>query len=224
MIPADALRWRTPPPVSTPRYLVVEGPIGVGKTTLVRALAERLNARTVLEVFEENPFLERFYEDRERFAFPTETFFLMSRFHQQELFAQEDLLRRYAVSDYLFQKCRLFASFTLSPTEFQLFGQLYDVLSRHVPAPDLVLHLHAPIPTLLERIAQRGRSYERHIDESYLRELDQRYHNLLRDNGDTPVLAIDTCHIDFRQEDTVDHLLRLIGLDGACPDAGADRP
>ena len=100
----------------TPRYIVVEGVIGVGKTTLVSALAERLNARTVYEVFEENPFLEQFYTDRARYAFPTEMFFLLSRFNQQEVFAQEDLLQQYAVSDYLFEKCRLFSSIRGSTT------------------------------------------------------------------------------------------------------------
>lgn len=194
----------------TPKYIVVEGVIGVGKTTLVRALSERLNARTVFEVFEENPFLEKFYVDRDRYAFPTEMFFLLSRFNQQEVFAQEDLLQQFSVSDYLFEKCRLFSSITLSDAEMTLFDRMYEILRRQVPVPDLVVHLHAPVETLLERIAARGRDYERGMDPEYLRELDRRYGELFARYDASPVLSIDTRDVDFRDDAMVDRLLDQI--------------
>lgn len=128
-----------------PRFMVAEGVIGVGKTTLIQALSSRLGARTVFEVFEENPFLRDFYQDQARYALSTEMFFLLSRFNQQELFAQEDLLQRHSVSDYLFEKCRLFAGLTLSSDEFALFSRVYEILARQVPKPDLVLYLTAPV-------------------------------------------------------------------------------
>lgn len=196
------------------RYLVVEGVIGVGKTTLVRALAERLDARTVYEVFEENPFLEGFYRDRARFAFPTEMFFLLSRFNQQEVFAQEDLLQRFSVSDYLFEKCRLFAELTLNEAEAALFRRMYEILERQVPDPDLVVHLHAPVPVLLERIRARGRDYEQDIDPEYLANLDARYRALFARYDRAPVLSIDTSDVDFREPAVVDELVARI-LSGA---------
>ncbi len=192
------------------RYIIVEGPIGVGKTTLVQALATRLQARTVYEVFEENPFLADFYGDPDRFAFSTEMFFLLSRFNQQETFAQEDLFQRYAVSDYLFEKCRIFAELTLGDAEFGLFSRMYDILSRQIPVPDLVIHLHAPIDVLLGRIGSRGRSYEAEMDPEYLRSLDQRYHALFSHYTDAPVISIDTTHVDFRTGEALDALIRAI--------------
>ncbi len=192
------------------RYIVVEGVIGVGKTTLVRALAERLDARTVYEVFEENPFLEGFYRDRARYAFPTEMFFLLSRFNQQETFAQEDLLQRFSVSDYLFEKCRLFAELTLNEAEASLFRRTYEILERQIPDPDLVVHLHAPIPTLLERIAERGRDYEKDIDPDYLSDLDARYRSLFARYDRAPVMSVDTSELDFREDTAVDQLVQRI--------------
>jgi deoxyguanosine kinase len=189
----------------------VEGVIGVGKTTLVEALSARLNARTVLEVFEENPFLEGFYADRPRYAFPTEMFFLLSRFKQQEVFAQEDLLQSHAVSDYLFAKCQLFAGVTLSPAEYALFDNVYEVLYRHIPKPDLVVHLHAPLDVLVQRIRARDRAYERDISTEYLDELARRYASLFARYDDAPVLHVDTTEIDFRDPDAVTWLLEHIG-------------
>src|SRR5690606_12825102 len=123
-----------------PRYIIIEGPVGVGKTTLVNRLAERFHARTVLEIFEENPFLANFYKDRSRYAFQTEMFFLLSRYRQQEEFAQADLFSRLSISDYLFVKCRLFASLTLSDHELTLYDRMYSILSAQIPVPDVVIH------------------------------------------------------------------------------------
>ena len=190
-----------------PRFMVAEGVIGVGKTTLIEALSSRLGARTVFEVFEENPFLRDFYQDQARYALSTEMFFLLSRFNQQELFAQEDLLQRHSVSDYLFEKCRLFAGLTLSSDEFALFSRVYEILARQVPKPDLVLYLTAPVEVLMERIAARGRDYERSITADYLAELDLRYRSYFASYADAPVLIVDTTRIDFRDAAQLEQLM-----------------
>jgi deoxyadenosine/deoxycytidine kinase len=187
--------------------MVAEGVIGVGKTTLIEALSSRLGARTVFEVFEENPFLRDFYQDQARYALSTEMFFLLSRFNQQELFAQEDLLQRHSVSDYLFEKCRLFAGLTLSSDEFALFSRVYEILARQVPKPDLVLYLTAPVDVLMERIAARGRDYERSITADYLAELDLRYRSYFASYTDAPVLIVDTTRIDFRDTAQLEQLM-----------------
>lgn len=214
-----------PEMLQLPRYIIAEGVIGVGKTTLVQSLAARLEARTVYEVFEENPFLRDFYQDQARYAFSTEMFFLLSRFNQQELFAQEDLLQRHSVSDYLFEKCRLFAGLTLSSDEFALFSRVYEILARQVPRPDLVVYLTAPVEVLLERIAARGRAYERSITAEYLSELDLRYRSYFAGYTEAPVLIVDTTRIDFRDPSQLDRLILRIAtgqggeLDGASLDA-----
>ncbi len=187
---------------NTPRYIVVDGPIGVGKTTVVTRLAEKFRARTVLEIFEENPFLANFYSDRDRYAFQTEMFFLLSRYRQQEDFAQEDLFGRLAVSDYLFIKCRLFASLTLSDHELSLYDRMYTILTTQVPKPDVVIHLTAPLDVLLGRIQKRGRSYEQNMDPEYLDRLRSLYVQFFQHYEDTPLLEIDTSDVDFSQDPT----------------------
>ena len=139
-----------------PQHIVVEGPIGVGKTTLAVALADRLDGRLLLEQFEENPFLPLFYEDQERYALQTELSFLISRFHQQESFVQGELFQKHTVSDYLFTKCALFASLTLESHELRLFEEVYSVLVASLPQPDLVINLQAPLDVLMSRISSRG--------------------------------------------------------------------
>jgi len=188
-------------PRDTPRYIVIEGPIGVGKTTLVTKLAERYNARTVLEIFEENPFLADFYGDRDRYAFQTEMFFLLSRYRQQESFAQDDLFAQMSVSDYLFTKCRLFASLTLSDHELTLYDRMYSILSTQVPRPDVVIHLHAPLDVLLSRIQRRGRSYEQNMDPDYLERLRSLYMQFFQHYDQAPLLQIDTSDLDFTRDD-----------------------
>lgn len=191
-----------------PRYVVVEGAIGVGKTTLVGKLSDRLDARTVYEVFEENPFLADFYKDADRYAFQTEMFFLLSRYRQQEQFAQEDLFSRFSVSDYLFVKCRLFGGMTLREHEFTLFDRVYSILGQSVPKPDLVVYLHAPLDVLLSRIARRGRSYEQDMDPEYLSKLLALYTDYFAGYSDTPLLTVDTTHVDFTKDDAaIDRLM-----------------
>jgi len=193
-----------------PRYIAIEGPIGVGKTTLVEAFSQRMNARVLLEQFEDNPFLPKFYRDKERFSFPTEVFFLLSRFRQQEHFLQADLFHQYTISDYLFSKCRLFASLTLDTHELTLFEQIYQVLERSIPKPDLVIHLYAPVEVLLARIAQRDRSYERDIEASYLEQLAQLYVQEFSKNKTPRTISIDTTRIDFRKSENISILMELI--------------
>jgi deoxyadenosine/deoxycytidine kinase len=194
-----------------PRYIVVEGPIGVGKTTLVERLAARFQARTVLEIFEENPFLANFYQDQQRYAFQTEMFFLLSRYRQQEEFSQTDLFSQLHVSDYLFVKCRLFASLTLSDHELALYDRMYTILTTQIPQPDLVLHLHAPLETLLGRISHRGRSYEQSMDPEYLDRLRSLYHNFFMHYEDTNLLEIDTSDVNFAKDDqAIDNLIAMI--------------
>lgn len=189
-------------PRDAPRYIVIEGPIGVGKTTLVTRLAEKFQARTVLEVFDENPFLADFYADRDRYAFQTEMFFLLSRYRQQEQFAQDDLFGRLSVSDYLFMKCRLFASLTLSDHELSLYDRMYSILSTQVPRPDVVIHLNAPHEVLMQRIRQRGRSYERNMDPDYMERLRTLYTQFFQHYDHSPLLEIDTSDIDFTKDDS----------------------
>lgn len=185
----------------SPRYIVIEGPMGVGKTTLVNRFANRFDSHTVLEIFDENPFLAKFYEDQERYAFQTEMFFLLSRYRQQEEFAQTDLFGRLSVSDYLFVKCRLFASLTLSDHELTLYDRMYSILSTQVPTPDVVVHLHAPLDILLSRIEQRGRSYEKDIDPDYISRLARLYHNFFSHYDESPLIEIDTSDVDFSKDD-----------------------
>src|SRR5437763_11267415 len=193
------------------RYVVVEGPVGVGKTTLTRALLKRFRGRRLYEIVEENPFLSSFYQDRQKYAFQTQLFFLLSRFkHQQDLF-QQDLFSTVTISDYLFAKDRIFASITLDPNELALYERIYEHLGPRVLKPDLVIYLQARIEVLLARIRKRGREFERRFDADYLAELSRTYNDFFHRYDDTPLLVINTSDIDFvESEEDFEELTRAI--------------
>ncbi|MEM1023998.1 MAG: deoxynucleoside kinase [Myxococcota bacterium] len=189
-----------------PRHVVVEGPIGVGKTTFAQALAERIGGRLVLEEVDENPFLPRFYQDPKAFGFQTQLFFLLSRFRQQESLLQEDLFQRNTVADYLFQKDRIFAHLNLGADELALYEKVYGLLDDRIPPPDLVVYLQARTEVLMERIKLRGRVWERPITEDYLDTLSRAYADFFWRYDRSPILTVNTSDIDFveREEDLED--------------------
>src|SRR5256885_799451 len=193
------------------RYIVVEGPIGVGKTTLTRALSKRFGARSVFEIVEENPFLANFYQDRNKFAFQTQLFSLLSRFKQQQELFQQDLFSQVTVSDYLFAKDRIFASITLDPNELARYERIYQMLGPRVMKPDLVIYLQARLDVLLARIKKRGREFERKFDSEYLSELSRTYNDFFHRYEETPLLIINTSDLDFvDNEEDFDELIRAM--------------
>lgn len=179
------------------RYIVVEGPIGVGKTSLSNILSERFRSRRVFEIVEENPFLAQFYGDRQKYAFQTQIFFLLSRFRQQQELFQPDLFHSITVSDYLFAKDRIFACLTLDSHELALYERVFEALAPRVARPDLVIFLKARLDVLLYRIKKRGREFERQFDAGYLEELVHAYNDFFAHYTETPLLVVDTSEIDF---------------------------
>ena len=193
------------------RYIVVEGPIGVGKSSLTNILAERMNARRVMEVVEENPFLASFYSDRAKYAFQTQMFFLLSRFKQQQELFQQDLFRTNTVSDYLFAKDKIFALLTLDPNELSLYDRVFDALGTRVMKPDLVIYLQARMDVLVHRIKRRGREFERKFDTGYLEDLCRSYNDFFFHYTETPLLVVNTSDIDFvNNADDLENLMSVV--------------
>jgi deoxyadenosine/deoxycytidine kinase len=190
--------------------VAVDGPIGVGKTTLVELLARRYEGVKILEDVD-NPFLPDFYQDRPGAAFQTELYFLLSRYKQQQEIAQRELFDRLLVADYTFQKNRIFAYLNLSDDELMLFDKLFALLEPQVPIPDLVIHLVADVGTCMERIRRRSRSFEKTISEEYLSELIDAYNHYYHYYDRSPLLVVDTRHLNFpqRPEDFDELLHRL---------------
>jgi deoxyadenosine/deoxycytidine kinase/NTP pyrophosphatase (non-canonical NTP hydrolase) len=182
--------------ISRSRYIIVEGPIGVGKTTLARMLREHLDTALLLEVFEENPFLSKFYESRAQYAFQTQMFFLLSRYRQQQNVSNV-LLKKSLISDYMFAKDWLFAQLNLAGDEWEVYRQIHDALAERIATPDLVLYLKADTDVLMGRIAQRDRTYERDMDRDYIEALRQAYEHFFADYHQSPWLAIDTNSLNF---------------------------
>ena len=189
-------------------YIAIEGVIGVGKTSLAKLLAEKMNALLLMEKPEENPFLQDFYRDRKRFAFQTQLFFLLSRFKQQEEFPHPDLFHRLVVSDYIFPKDRIFASVNLDEREFQLYEKVAGMLEAMVPVPDLVVYLQSSARRLLRNIHIRGRNYEAGITEEYIEELNETYNQFFLNYNSSPLLIVNSENIDFVENEN--HLRELI--------------
>ncbi len=202
-------------PVSVTRYIVVEGPIGVGKTTLAKKLAEAFGARPVLEQADDNPFLRRFYEKPEKFAFQAQMFFLLSRYRQQKQLAQQDLFAQGTVADYLFGKDQIFAEANLDGDELALYRQMFSLLDARLPKPDLVVYLQARKDVLVDRIRRRDRDYERRIPTAYLTKIAEAYRDYFFYYDETPLLVVDSSDVDFvtRSEDFED-LIREIDQTG----------
>ena len=179
------------------RYIAIEGVIGAGKTSLAQMLARDLRARVNLEVVEENPFLARFYEDPKRYAFPTQIFFLLSRYKQQQDFFQRDLFQQSVVSDYLFAKDRIFANLNLDDEELRLYERIATTLEGRVPLPDVVVYLQASVDVLMRRIARRGRDYERLIQRDYIEALNEAYNHFFFHYRESALLVVNTSEMDF---------------------------
>jgi deoxyadenosine/deoxycytidine kinase len=179
------------------RYIVVEGPIAVGKTSFAERLAEALGARLVLEEGEENPFLRKFYESPEKYAFATQIFFLLSRYRQQFELAQRDLFEQAVVADYFFAKDQIFARLNLDNDEYLLYQQIYRMLDARAVRPDLVVYLEARGDVLSRRMRRRDRDYERRIAPAYLERVAEAYRQFFYHYGDSPLLVVQSSDIDF---------------------------
>ncbi len=194
-------------------YIAIEGVIGVGKTTLARLLQPTFEAEILLEIFEENPFLSDFYGDRARYAFQTQIFFLLSRYHQQRRGVKEALeVNPWLISDYTFEKDRLFAEVNLAGDELEMYFKVHEALAEKITRPDLIVYLRADTDILMQRIAQRDRPYERKMESSYIATLNETYESLFANHPSQKVLVINTNNLDFVRSsedlDFVDHAIR----------------
>jgi deoxyadenosine/deoxycytidine kinase len=182
------------------RYIAVEGPIGVGKTSLARLLAAEFKGRLVLEEVEDNPFLARFYEDPEKYALPVQLYFLLTRYNQQRALSQHELFTQTTVSDYLFAKDRIFAAQNLVPDELALYENVYRLLDEKMARPDLVIFMSARVEVLTERLRKRNREFERDISTDYLEQISAAYRDFFFYYDEAPLLVVETSEIDFVED------------------------
>lgn len=178
-------------------YIAIEGPIGAGKTSLARKLADDFSARLMLEQVDDNPFLERFYRDPQTLGLPTQLYFLTTRVQQLQILRQEDIFSSVSVSDFLLDKDRLFAEMILDDEQFNLYGFIYEKLTVDLIKPDLVVCLQAPVEVLMQRIQKRGRRFERFIERRYLEDLNSAYLDFFHHYQDAPLLVINVGEVDF---------------------------
>jgi len=194
-----------------PRYIAIEGPIGVGKSSLAKILAQKYASRLVKEEVQGNPFLERFYENPRKYAFQTQLFFLLSRYRQQRELAQGDLFEAGVVCDYILAKDKIFALINLEDDEVSLYESIYKLLVSTLPKPDLVVYLQARPEVLLSRVRKRGIAYERNISLDYLRTLSDAYNEYFFHYNETPLLVVNTSEIDFVESPRdLEHLVREV--------------
>jgi deoxyadenosine/deoxycytidine kinase len=178
-------------------FITIEGNIGAGKTTLAHLLSKHYNARLILEEFADNPFLPKFYENPQQFAFPLELFFMAERYKQlKELLHTQDLFNSLTISDYLFTKCLLFAKVNLPVDEFRLYQNLFDIIHQQLIQPDLLIYLHSPVSKLQQNIRKRNRSYEQNIPDDYLQNLQETYTQYIKQHN-VKTLFVDTSNADF---------------------------
>ena len=193
------------------RYIAIEGVIGAGKTSLARLLHARLSGRLVLEKFEENPFLSRFYQNPERYAFQTQIFFLLARYKQMQHLSQQELFEEYLIADYIFEKDKIFAHLNLQDDELQLYDTLVASMERNLAKPDLVVYLQSGIDRLMQNIKLRGRDFERGMSKKYISDLNDAYNYFFFRYKATPLLIVNTTEIDFvKDEETMDDLVAQI--------------
>ena len=183
------------------QFITIEGNIGAGKTTLSNILAQKLNAKLILEEFADNPFLPKFYEKPDQFAFPLELFFMAERYKQLKDFLNtQDLFQQVTISDYLFTKCLLFAKVNLPDEEFRLYQKLFDIIHQQITVPDILIYLHAPVQKLQENIKKRNRSYEQDIKDDYLFNLQETYTSYIKQHNINTIF-IDASNADFLNND-----------------------
>ena len=198
----------------THHYIVIEGPLGVGKTTLAKMLVEKLNAHAVLEEVEENPFLLHFYENPQKYAFQTQIFFLLRRYNQASGISQLDLFNSLTISDFLLDKDRIFAKVNLNENEYWLYDQLFQMLRKRITPPDLVIFLQSKTEVLMERIRRRNRKYEKSVNPKYLERINQAFNEFFFHYTESPLLVVNASEIDFVHipedfEDLVEHITSM---------------
>ncbi len=192
-------------------FIAIEGVIGAGKTSLAKKIKEKLDAELILEQFDVNPFLEKFYGDRKRYAFQTQMFFLINRYKQQQELNQENLFTQFLVSDYLFEKDRIFAYLNLNGEELKLYESIFPLLSRNLRKPDLVIYLQSGVERLMYNIKKRSRKIERNLTRNYIEELSDAYNHFFFRYTTTPLLIVNSTEIDFvNSENDFEELYRQI--------------